>query len=166
MRLAPFQRRFLKGAMSADIAALSMPRGNGKSFLAAHLCAQVFPTLEPHEEIALAAASIEQGRIVFRFIRQMLGEGSYRYLDSATRCGITAPNGARLRVLGSNGKTALGLVNTPYVIADEPGAWEVAGGQLMADAILTAQGKPQSPLKAVFIGTLAPAYRAGGTTSY
>ena len=29
--------------------------------------------------------------------------------------------------------------------------------QLMADAILTAQGKPGSPLRAVFIGTLAPA---------
>jgi len=143
--------------MGADIAALSMPRGNGKSFLAAHLCAQVFPTLEPHEEIALAAASIEQGRIVFRFIRQMLGEDGYRYLDSATRCGITGPSGARLRVLGSNGKTAMGLVNTPWVIADEPGAWEAVGGQLMADAILTAQGKPGSPLRAVFIGTLAPA---------
>lgn len=143
--------------MGADIAALSMPRGNGKSFLAAYLCVEVFPILEPHEEIALAAASIEQGRIVFRFIRQMLGEDGYRYLDSATRCGITASNGARLRVLGSNGKTAMGLVNTPWVIADEPGAWEVAGGQLMADAILTAQGKPGSPLRAVFIGTLAPA---------
>ena len=142
--------------MGATTAALSMPRANGKSYLAAHLCARVFPTLEPHEEIALAAASIEQGRIVFRFVRQMLGEDGYRYLDSATRCAITAPNGARLRVLGSNGKTSMGLVNTPWVIADEPGAWEVNGGQLMADAILTAQGKPGSPLRAVFIGTLAP----------
>ena len=156
MRLVPFQRKFLKGAKGATTVVLSMPRGNGKSFLAAYLCAQVFPTLEPHEEIALAAASIEQGRIVFRFVRQMLGEDGYRYLDSATRCGITGPNGARLRVLGSNGKTSMGLVNTPWVIADEPGAWEVNGGQLMADAILTAQGKPGSPLRAVFIGTLAP----------
>ena len=97
MRLEPFQRKFLKGAMGATTAALSMPRANGKSYLAARLCARVFPTLEPHEEIALAAASIEQGRIVFRFVRQMLGEDGYRYLDSATRCAITAPNGARLR---------------------------------------------------------------------
>ena len=143
--------------MGATTAALSMPRGNGKSFLAAHLCAQMLPTLEAHQEIALAAASIEQGRIVFRFVRQMLGEGGFRYLDSATRCGITSPNGARLRVLGSNGKTSMGLVDVPLVVADEPGAWETNGGQLMADAILTAQGKPGSPLKAVFIGTLAPA---------
>ena len=113
--------------------------------------------LEAHQEIALAAASIEQGRIVFRFIRHELGETDYRYLDSSTRCAITAANGARLRVIGSNGRTAMGLVNTPLVIADEPGAWEAAGGELMADAIVTAQGKPGSPLRAVFIGTLAPA---------
>ena len=47
--------------------------------------------------------------------------------------------------------------HVPLVIADEPGAWEVNGGQLMADAILTAQGKPGSPLKLIIIGTLAPA---------
>ena len=128
--------------MTAETSVLSLPRGNGKSFLAAHLCAQVFPTLEPHEEIALAAASIEQGRIVFRFIRQMLGEDDYRFLDSSTRCGITSlTNGARLRVLGSNGKTAMGLVNTPWVIADEPGAWETNGGQLMSDAIVNSTGQ-------------------------
>ena len=113
-------------------------------------------TLEPHQEIALAAASIEQGRIVFRFIRAALGEVEYRYLDSSTRCGITAKNGSRLRVIGSNGRTAMGLVNTPLAVCDEPGSWEVNGGQLMADAIATAMGKPGSPLRAIFIGTLAP----------
>ena len=68
-----------------------------------------------------------------------------------------AQDGARLRVVGSNGKTAMGLVNTPLVIADEPGAWETRGGELMADALIEAQGKPGSPLKLVIIGTLAPA---------
>ena len=60
-------------------------------------------------------------------------------------------------MIGSNGNTASALVDTRLVIGDEPGAWEVNGGQLMADAILTAQGKPGSPLKLVIIGTLAPA---------
>ena len=50
----------------------------------------------------------------------------------------------------------MGIVNTPILVADEPGAWEVNGGQLMHDAIQTAQGKPGSPLKAIYIGTLAP----------
>ena len=77
----------------------------------------------------------------------MLGEDGWRYLDSSMRCAITRSDGARLRVVGSNGKTAMGLVNTPLVIADEPGAWETRGGELMADALIEAQGKPGSPLK-------------------
>ena len=159
LTLQPFQKRFIRGAMAPgiDTAALSMPRGNGKSWLAAYIAAQELQRMPAHLEIALCAASIEQGRIVFRFIRRMLGEKGWRYLDSATRCAITRKDGARLRVIGSNGKTAMGLVDTPLVIADEPGAWEVNGGQLMADAILEAQGKPGSPLRAIFIGTLAPA---------
>ena len=158
MDLAPFQKRFLRSGLKPDIttACLSSPRGSGKSFLAARIAADAMRTLEPHQEIALAAASIEQARITFRFVRQMLGEDGFRYLDSSTRCAITAANGARLRVMGSNGKTAMGLVNTPLVIADEPGSWEANGGELMFDAISTAMGKPGSPLKAVFIGTLAP----------
>ncbi|MDE2667222.1 MAG: hypothetical protein OXI69_13845 [Acidobacteriota bacterium] len=59
-------------------------------------------------------------------------------------------------MIGSNGKTAMGLVGCPWVIADEPGAWEVRGGTLVHDAIETAKGKPGSPLRAVYIGTLAP----------
>ena len=42
-------------------------------------------------------------------------------------------------------------------IADEPGAWDAVGGELMADALDTALGKPGSDLVVVYIGTLAPA---------
>ena len=63
----------------------------------------------------------------------------------------------RLRVLSSNGKTAMGIVGTPLLVADEPGSWETVGGTLMFDAISTAMGKPGSSLRAIFIGTLAPA---------
>ena len=51
----------------------------------------------------------------------------------------------------------MGLVGCPWAVCDEPGAWEVNGGQLLHDAIQTAQGKPGSPLRALYIGTLAPA---------
>ena len=113
----------------------------------------------PGTESVLCAASIEQARIVFRFARAELeGRGGYRFLDSHTRIGIThVASNTRLRIIGSNGKTAMGLVNCPWVVADEPGAWEVNGGQLLHDAIQTAAGKPGSPLKALYIGTLAPA---------
>ena len=51
----------------------------------------------------------------------------------------------------------MGIVGCPLLVADEPGSWELAGGTLMYDAIVTALGKPNSPMRAVFIGTLAPA---------
>ena len=110
-------------------------------------------------ESVLCAASIEQARIVHRYARAALEPlGGYRFLDSATRAGIThKATGTRLRVIGSNGKTAMGLVNTPLAICDEPGSWEVNGGGLLHDAISTAQGKPGSPLRAIYVGTLAPA---------
>ena len=159
--LRPFQKKFLQAAIAPDIdtAALSVPRGNGKSWLAGYLAASALKQIRPGQEVVLCAASIEQARIVFRFVRSMLGEKTgFSYTDSANRISITRNDGAKLRVIGSNGKTAMGLVNTPIVIADEPGSWEAIGGGLMHDAIQTAQGKPGSQLRAVYIGTLAPAH--------
>ena len=163
--LRPFQRQFIKAATAPgiDTAALSIPRGNGKTWLAAHLLERgMTPGDSLHvkgAEYLLCAASIEQARLCYRFIRAGLEPtGEYRFIDSTTRLGIThLPTNTRLRVLSSNGKTGMGIVGCPLLVADEPGSWEVNGGQLMADAILTALGKPGSPLTAVFIGTLAPA---------
>ena len=168
--LLGFQSRFINAATGpgVDVAALSLPRGNGKSALAGHLVTRVLspddPLFRPGTESVLCAASIEQARIVFRFARAALEpRGGYRFLDSHTRIGIThKATNTRLRVIGSNGKTAMGLVNCPWAICDEPGCWEIAGGRLLWDAIETAQGKPDSPLRALLIGTLAPlATRAG-----
>ena len=163
--LRPFQQRFIERATAPgiDTAALSIPRGNGKSWLAGQLVSMVMDPgsrlFVPGTESVLLAASIEQARIVYRFARDELeGKGGYRFLDSFTRCGIThKATHTSLRIIGSNGKGAMGLVNCPWAIADEPGSWETNGGQLMNDAISTAQGKPGSPLRAVYIGTLAPA---------
>ena len=164
IELRRFQKRFLRAALSdrIDTAALSLPRGNGKSSLAGHLVTRILtpgdPLFRAGTESVIGAASLEQGRIVFRFARTDLEPtGAFNFRDSLTRIGIThKPTNTRIRVLGSNGKTAMGLVHTPWAILDEPGAWEVRGGQLLHDAIQTAQGKPGSPLKALYIGTLAP----------
>ena len=163
--LRPFQKRFLAAALSPgiDTALLSLPRGNGKSWLAAHVLTRCLTPGDPlhvhGSEFLLCAASIEQARIVFRFVRGDLEPtGEYRFLDSATRIGIThKPTNTRLRVLSSSGKRAMGIVNCPVLVADEPGSWETNGGQLMHDAIQTAQGKPGSPMRVIYIGTLAPA---------
>ena len=162
--LRPFQRRFIKAATrpAVDTAALSVPRGNGKSWLAGHLLARGLTPgdalHDPGGEFLLCAANLDQARIVFRFVRAVLEpRGGYRFLDSAQRLGITGPGNTRLRVLSSNAKAAFGVVGCPLAVADEPGAWEVSGGEMMADALMTGQGKPGSRLRLLFIGTLAPA---------
>ena len=177
--LRTFQKRFLRGSLAPgiDVAALSIPRGNGKSWLAAHLLQRALTPGDslnvPGAEYLLCSGSIEQARLCFRFIRAELEpSGEYGFLDSSTRIGIRHKrSNTRLRVLSSNGKTAMGIVGCPLLVADEPGSWEINGGILMFDAITTALGKPASPMKAVFIGTLAPAMRgwwhdliADGTT--
>ena len=141
---------------------MSLPRGNGKSTLAAWILARCLtpgdPWNVPGREYVLTAASLEQSRFVFRPLREELEpRGGYRFIDSVTRVGVThKATGSRLRVVSSKAKTAMGLVRTPVVVADEPGSWETVGGELMADALFEAQGKPDSPLRILFIGTLAP----------
>ena len=164
MSLRRFQKQFITNALNPgiDVAALSIPRGNGKSWLAAYLLTRCLTPTDPlfvqGAEYLLCAASIEQARLCYRFVRADLEPtGEYRFIDSVTRLAIVhKATNTRLRVLSSNGKTAMGIVNCPLLVADEPGSWEVTGGQLMNDAIETAIGKPNSDLKVVYIGTLAP----------
>ena len=165
--LRPFQRRFINAALSPqyNTAILSVPRGNGKSWLAAAIlidCLTPGGTLhEPGKEYLLGSGSIDQARMVFGPIKAALGDNpEYRISDSVSRLAIThKPTDTKLRVISSNGKTAMGVVNTPVWVFDEAGSFEVNGGQLLWDAAVTAQGKPGSPLKLILIGTVAPALR-------
>ena len=90
--LRTFQKQFVRRALAPgiDVAALSIPRGNGKSWLAAHLLQRALtPGDELHvagSEYLLCAASIEQARLVYRFIRTELEPmGGYSFIDSTTR---------------------------------------------------------------------------------
>ena len=163
--LRRFQKHFLARALAPGVetSALTCPRGNGKTWLAAYILTRCLTPGDPLHvagaEYLLCAASIEQARLCYRFVRADLEPtGQYRFIDSTTRIGIAhLPTNTRLRVLSSNGKTAMGIVGCPILVADEPGSWEAVGGTLMHDAIQTAQGKPGSPMKVIYIGTLAPA---------
>ena len=165
IELRPFQRQFVRRAFAPgiDTGVLSLPRGNGKSTLSAWLLWQALtpghPWNRPGLEYVLLAGSLEQARMVFRPLREQLEPtGAYRFIDSITRLGIThRASNTKLRVLSSNAKTALGLVGVPLLVADEPGAWQARGGQAMADALDTAQGKPGSNLRIIYVGTLGPA---------
>ena len=82
----------------------------------------------------------------------------YRISESSFTCSVRhVPTNTRISVLASSGKTSQGLVRCPWIFADEPGSWETTGGQLLHLAIQTAQGKPGTSLKAIYLGTLAPA---------
>ena len=164
MKLRKFQREFIAGATAPgiDTAALCLPRGNGKTSLAGYLASRI---LSPDDDLfragtesVLLAASLKQARIAFRVCRELLeGREGYVYLDASNRVAIRhAETRTRLEVISSSGKSAMGLLNCPWAICDEPGSWETNAGQLMWDALTTAQGKPGSPLRILVIGTLAP----------
>ena len=165
LTLRPFQRRFIRGATdpAIDTACLSLPRGNGKSTLAAHIVARILtptdPLFRPGTESVLCAASLKQARIVYRIARDWLEPmGGFRFADSFNSIRIShVATRTRVEAIGSNGRTAMGLVGCPWAICDEPGSWEANGGTLLWDAVETAKGKPGSPLRSLLIGTLAPA---------
>ena len=122
------------------------------------------PLHQPGKEYILAAASLEQARLTYAFIREALEPtGQYRWIDSTTRLGAThVATNTKLRAISSNAKTSFGLVGIPIVVLDEPGALETIGGQMLADSLFSALGKPGSALQVVLCGTLAPMATGSG----
>ena len=105
------------------------------------------------------SASLGQARRTsFRSLRQMIGDDkSYLINESTQQANIThRSSGTRVEALAANHKTAQGLLGVRFLIGDEPGAWEINGGQQMADAIEEGQGKPGDDMKIIYIGTLGP----------
>ena len=165
-KLAPFQRRFLRGAFRPGIlkAVLCCPRGAGKSTICGWLLAEALDPdgalFVPGSESVLVAGSMDQARAVFGFLRRSCGEDDYRYQDSGQRVGATHKDtNTRVRVASSDAKRAFGIVGARLIVGDEPGAWQERGGALMYDALETSGGKNETTL--ILIGTRAPG-AAGG----
>ena len=167
INLRPFQKTFIKKVLSPEVkvAALSIGRANGKSTLAAHLLSRVLDPKDelfrPGTESVITGSSLIQCRIVYRVLRTMIGEKGleheYKFIDSAQRIAVRhTETDTRLVAHSGTGKTLFGLLNTPWVIVDEPGSLELAAGELLFSAIKTSLGKMDSPLKVVLIGHLAP----------
>ena len=163
---APYQRRFLRAVDDPTwrTVAASWPRGAGKTTCAGYIVARALSPGDslfvPGGEVVLFAGSIEQTRLTMRqaltFLEDRLDE--YRLVDSATRVAVThKASRTRLKAIGSNARTSLGLVNVPLAIIDEPAALHTVGGQALWDSLRTAQGKVGSPMKVIVTGTLAPA---------
>ena len=158
--LRPFQRRFLKAAFAPgiEVAALSLPRGNGKTTLLAYLATRAMTPgdtlfVEGAQNV-LIAGSIKQSRPGFRLARAALGEVGYRYEDSNQSVKIVHPDSqTRLDVHAANAKTALGWLGARLILVDE-GA---VVGPALWDAIVTTSGKGLTTI--IVCGTLAPSGR-------
>ena len=164
MKIKPFQTAFERAVENPqyDTVAISGPRGLGKTFLLARIltrCLTPGDSLhEPGKEYILGSATLKQARQITGYIREWLGDDpAYRWVDSANRLSCThLPTNTHLTAISSNAKSSFGIVNVPLVCLDEPGALEIVGGQMLADSLFTAQGKPGSRLKLVLAGTLGP----------
>ena len=155
------------------ISALSAPRGSGKSLLASRLLNEALPggkRFVAGAESILLSGSMNQSRAVFRFLRGMYPCPKHqekkcphcglRWMDSLQRVGVTAwKTETKITVRGKSGRLALGLVDCPIIVGDEPSAWDTVGGQEMIDALITAAGKTKQLL--CLIGTLAPGVDGG-----
>ena len=153
----PFQRKFIRGFMRSTESALTMGRGNGKTTLCAALAAVCIdgPLMIQRGQVAVIAASLDQGSILFKHLLWLLGDRlndvmTWRVVDNSQRMLIERRDtGAHVRVYGSNPASAHGLA--PQVaLLDEPAKWHKAWSAKMYAAIVTALGKqPHSRLIAL-----------------
>ena len=148
-RLLPWERRFLRGVVSCGgDAALSVPRGNGKTTLVATIAdgAMRGPLRQPRGEVVIVASSFDQARISFEHCLAFLGgeaanKRRWRVWDTAQQARIECKHtGARIRCIGSDPRRAHGLAPV-LVLADEPAQWPPATGERMLAALKTALGK-------------------------
>ena len=163
--LLPFQQAFTNAVCRVnnppEIAALSVPRGNGKSWLCGGLIARSMTPgedlFEPGVENILVSSSRNQAGITLEFARAALGEDGYRWsADGVTHLASRA----RVRIVSSDARRALGLgANVRLIVADEPGAWSPVQGRRLWDAMVTSLGKRKTQI--LVVGTLAPAPLTG-----
>ena len=174
IRLRPFQRKAVRALESGryDVVVLSTPRAQGKSTLAAELCRRALtPGDTLHvagSESLLVASTIAQSRkTCFKLLRRAIegGEspGDYSISESVNGCHVRhRASNTRVSVVAGSAKATLGLVGCPLVVMDEPGAYELEAGAALWDAVDTALGKPESPLRVFIIGHLAPRATSAG----
>ncbi|MEH6950614.1 terminase TerL endonuclease subunit [Nitrobacter sp. NHB1] len=166
MRLADFQKQYVRGALAdgVSIAALSVGRGAGKTMLGSGLSlAALLGKIDrqPRREVIIGAKTRDQGRIAWSFI-----EGLAESLPTKTRKLLTFVRSPRLevrfegdggghvlRVLASDAKNALGLAPV-FSLLDERGFWDRDKGDALEAAIFSALGKRSG--RAMVISTSAP----------
>lgn len=165
LRLAEYQRRFVRGALGADVmvGVLSIGRGNAKTALAAGLALGSVMGIwdaQPKREILLAARNRDQAKTAFQFVTgfvQGLPEGEQELFSirhgARLEVEYKANGGGLIRVIPADGKSILGGAPT-LAIMDERAAWERDKGDNLENAILSGLGKRGG--RALIISTSAP----------
>jgi len=153
VKLAPFQREFVKGALAeaVNVAVLSIGRGGGKSALSAGLALGALLgewDRQPRREIVIAARTRDQARIAWDF-----AAGFARSLPEDVQKALTFRRSPRLeiefdgdggghflRAIAADGKSALGGAPT-LCLMDERGHWPLDRGDDLEHALLSGLGK-------------------------
>ena len=167
LRLAEFQRKFVRGALADGVMVglLSIGRGNAKTALSAglslaELVGALHPAPQPKREIIFAARNRDQARTAFNFL-----VGYIQGLPEEEQALFTIRRGSKLevefegnggglaRVIAADGKSILGGAPTLAVL-DERAAWERDKGDNLENAILSGLGKRDG--RALIISTSAP----------
>ena len=161
----PWEKKFIRGAFaeSAQVSALSIARGNGKSCLLAGVAASGVAPSGPlngnRREIVVVASSFQQSRIIFEDVLSFLrvdhkldNRKTWRLQDSVSMAQIEyKPTGARVRCIGSDPAKAHGL-RPAISLLDEPAQYDRCKADGMWSALRTSMGKlPGS--RAVLLGT-------------
>ena len=153
VRLAPFQKQFVAGAMADGIAAavLSIGRGNAKTALSAGIALGGLIGVwdnQARREILIAARTRDQGKVAWSFVAGFAAslplEIQRRLIfRRAPRLEIEYEGdggGHVLKVLAADGKSALGSAPT-MALLDERGHWELEKGDALEAALLSGLGK-------------------------
>lgn len=150
VKLAPFQKKFVKGALAENvsIACLSIGRGNAKTALSAGIALGAVMGKwddQPRREILIAARTRDQAKIAFDFV-----VGFIRGLDDdeqelftirrSPRLEIEYDDGHVIRAIAADGKSALGSAPN-LVLMDERGHWAADQGDALEHALLSGLGK-------------------------
>jgi phage terminase large subunit-like protein len=151
--LAPFQRRFVEGAMADGIAAavLSIGRGNAKTALSAGIALGALVGAwdrQARREILIAARTRDQGKTAYDFAagfcKSLPLEVQKRLIfRRAPRLEIEYEGdggGHVLRVIAADGKSVLGGAPT-MCIMDERGHWALDRGDELEAALRSGLGK-------------------------
>jgi phage terminase large subunit-like protein len=153
MKVAPFQRTFVEGALAPEtsVAVLSIGRGNAKTALSAGVALGSLLgewDKQPRREVLLAARTRDQARIAWDF-----AAGFAATLPEEVQRRLTFRRSPRLeieyedergshflRALAADGKSALGSAPT-LVLMDERGHWPAGRGDDLEQALLSGLGK-------------------------